>query len=65
LRHTFASTLIHSGANAKIITSLMGHSSITVTFDLYGHLFPNSVEQVAALANAYLALRAAPEPVAA
>jgi integrase len=43
LRHTFASTLIRSGANVKAIQTLMGHSNIKETFDTYGHLFPNDL----------------------
>ena len=39
LRHTFASTLIRSGANLKVIQTLMGHSNIKETLDTYGHLF--------------------------
>jgi integrase len=39
LRHTAASLLIGLGANPKQIQDRMGHSSITTTFDLYGHLF--------------------------
>ena len=37
-RHTCASLLIASGANIKQISRMMGHSSITVTLDVYGHL---------------------------
>ena len=33
----------------------MGHASITVTLDLYGHLLPGSEEEVGALLDAYLA----------
>jgi hypothetical protein len=32
----------------------MGHASITVTFDLYGHLMPGSEAEGAALLDAYL-----------
>jgi len=32
----------------------MGHSSITVTFDLYGHLMPGAEAEGAALLDAYL-----------
>lgn len=39
-RHTFASMLIERGANAKAVQTYMGHSSITITFDRYGHLMP-------------------------
>jgi len=40
LRHFHASFLIASGATPKEVMSEMGHSSIQVTFDTYGHLFP-------------------------
>lgn len=32
----------------------MGHSSIAVTFDLYGHLFPGNESEAAALLDAFL-----------
>ena len=47
LRHFFASILIAQGESAKYICDQMGHSSIQVTFDTYGHLFPNSREEAA------------------
>jgi integrase len=42
LRHFFASVLIAQGESPKYIQDQMGHSSIQVTFDLYGHLFPQA-----------------------
>ena len=47
-RHTFASLLIDSGENPKAVQEFMGHSTITVTFDLYGHLFPGSRDEARA-----------------
>ena len=41
LRHTFASLLIAEGADLVYVKTQMGHSSITVTVDTYGHLVPN------------------------
>ena len=38
----FASMLIAQGESAKYVCDQMGHSSIQVTFDTDGHLFPNS-----------------------
>ncbi|MDQ3775036.1 MAG: site-specific integrase [Pseudomonadota bacterium] len=38
LRHTYASLLIANGEQPKRIQALMGHSSINVTMDVYGHL---------------------------
>lgn len=39
LRHVAASLLIESGLPPKRIQKVMGHTSIKMTFDLYGHLF--------------------------
>jgi hypothetical protein len=36
----------------------MGHASITETFDRYGHLFPGTKDEAAALLDAYLELHA-------
>ncbi len=44
LRHTCAALLISLGAHPKAIQERLGHSSITVTIDVYGHLFP-SIDQ--------------------
>jgi integrase len=48
LRHTCASLLIATGANPKAVQAHLGHSSIQVTFDRYGHLFPSDQEALAA-----------------
>ncbi len=53
-RHSFASTLIAAGVNAKAITTYMGHASIQTTYDLYGKLMPGSEAEAAALVDAYL-----------
>ncbi|MCS3449553.1 integrase [Bradyrhizobium elkanii] len=42
LRHACASLWIENGHNPKQIQRLMGHSSIKVTFDVYGHLFADT-----------------------
>jgi integrase len=40
LRHTAVALAIAQGAHPKAIQERMGHSSVTVTLDRYGHLFP-------------------------
>ncbi len=45
LRHTFCSLLIDQGANPKYIQSQLGHSSIMITMDRYGHLMPETNER--------------------
>jgi integrase len=39
LRHTNASMRIASGQNIKYIQTQLGHASINITLDIYGHLF--------------------------
>lgn len=55
LRHYYASKLIESGKDAKFIQKMMGHSTIELTFNVYGHLiggkeeeYENAAEEVAA-----------------
>jgi integrase len=54
-RHTCASILIAAGVNAKALSVIMGHSTIAMTFDTYGHLMPGGLDEAAAATNAYLA----------
>jgi integrase len=57
-RHTFASLAIAAGMNAKSLSSYMGHSSVVITLDRYGHLMPGNEAEAAGLLDAYLAARA-------
>jgi integrase len=54
-RHTFASLMIAAGVNAKAPSTYMGHASVTITLDRYGHLMPGNEDAAAALLDAYLA----------
>jgi hypothetical protein len=47
--------MIAAGVNAKALQTFMGHASITVTLDRYGHLFRGAESEAAALFDAYLA----------
>jgi integrase len=53
-RHTFASMMIAAGVNAKALSRYMGHHSIVITLDLYGHLMPGNEDEAAGLLDAYL-----------
>jgi integrase len=53
-RHTYASLMIAAGVNIKTISEWMGHSSITITLDRYGHLLPGSGAEALDLLDAYL-----------
>jgi integrase len=47
LRHTSVALAIAEGSHPKAIQTRMGHSSINVTLDRYGHLFPGLDEAIA------------------
>lgn len=53
-RHTFASFMIAAGVNPKAMSVYMGHSSVTITFDRYGHLMPGNEAQAAQLLDDFL-----------
>jgi len=42
LRHSFGSFLIQDGASLAYVKEQMGHSSIQITVDIYGHLIPGA-----------------------
>jgi integrase len=60
-RHAAASVLIAAGVNVKALSTYVGHSSITITLDLYGHLFPGNEDEAAELVDAYLKKLVPPE----
>jgi integrase len=39
-RHTFASLLLQQGESLAYVRDQLGHSSIQMTVDVYGHLVP-------------------------
>jgi integrase len=53
-RHTFASLMIGAGVNAKALATYMGHASVTITLDRYGHLMPGNETESAKLLDSYL-----------
>jgi integrase len=42
LRHTFASLLLTQGESPVYVKEQLGHSSIQITVDIYGHLIPGA-----------------------
>lgn len=53
-RHTAASFLIAAGCNAKALSTVIGHSSIDITFNRYGHLIPGHEDEVARRLSSWL-----------
>jgi integrase len=53
-RHTYASLLIAARLSPKEVQTYLGHSSIAITFDRYGHLFAGGEAASADRLQAYL-----------
>src|SRR3954447_4145407 len=53
-RHTFASLMIAAGVNAKALSTYVGHASVMITLDRYGHLMPGNEREAAGLLDAFL-----------
>ena len=51
LRHTAASLFIEQGCSPKKVMTVLGHSSIQMTFDLYGHLWKTLEDDAKAMAQ--------------
>ena len=54
LRHTSISLLIQKGIQPQIISKKAGHSSISVTHDIYSHFFDNEFKETANVMNEIL-----------
>jgi integrase len=58
LRHYFASLLISSGLDVKVVQNRMRHTSAKTTLDVYGHMWPDKDESARAAVNDVLSARA-------
>lgn len=45
LRHSFASLLINGNVNIKVISQLLGHTNVEMTWNVYSHLYPNAEKE--------------------
>ena len=52
-RHACASLWIASGLDIKMISEYLGHASVTVTLDIYGHLLPTAADDATRRVGAY------------
>jgi len=52
LRHSYATLLLEAGVHPKIVQERLGHSSITVTMDIYSHVIPSLQGEAADLGAA-------------
>jgi integrase len=47
LRHTCATLLLSEGVNAKVVSEMLGHASITITLNTYSHVLPDMQDSAA------------------
>lgn len=45
-RHTFATNCYNRGCDVKILSKLLGHSNVTITYNIYIHLFGDALEEM-------------------
>lgn len=57
-RHYFASVLIASGADVKVVQARLRHASAKTTLDTYGHLWPDSDDSTRAAIESVFVERA-------
>jgi len=55
LRHTAATLLLGQGIHPKIVSEMLGHSTIAITLDLYSHVTPTMQRDAARAMNDLLA----------
>ena len=48
LRHSAAARMIAAGAQPKMIQKVMGHRSVAFTLTVYGHIFDDDLDDLAA-----------------
>lgn len=56
LRHSAATAMLSNGVPLKVVSEILGHASIVITADIYGHVSPDvSREALATLSASLLA----------
>lgn len=54
LRHAMATTWLAQGVPVKVVSERLGHASIAITLQLYGHVMPNMQAEAAEQMDAWL-----------
>ncbi|MCH8051734.1 MAG: site-specific integrase, partial [Chloroflexi bacterium] len=59
LRHTAATLLLLEGVHVKVVSEMLGHSSVSLTLDVYSHVLPSMQSDAAAKMEALFAVESA------
>ncbi|CAN5462304.1 site-specific integrase [soil metagenome] len=59
LRHTFATLALQANVPVKVVSEILGHASVTLTYDTYSHVIPGMAED----ATSKVAALVFPEPI--
>jgi integrase len=54
LRHTAATLLLAQRVNPKVVSEMLGHSTVSITLDIYSHVLPDMQQDAAAAIGAAL-----------
>jgi len=57
LRHSAATLMLGQGIHPKIVSEMLGHSTVAITLDLYSHTTPTMQQEAAASMNRLLQAR--------
>jgi integrase len=57
LRHTYATRMLESGVPAKYVQEMLGHTTITLTLDIYSHVMPEMKQGAANAIDGFLQLK--------
>ncbi len=55
LRHTAATLLLASGVNVKVVSEMLGHSSVSITLSIYAHVLPHMQQSAVSAMDVLLA----------
>lgn len=50
-RHTFATNAFYKGCDIKILSKLLGHASVTITYNTYIHLYGDALEDMRSIVD--------------
>jgi integrase len=54
LRHTFATLALQASVPVKVVSEMLGHASVTITYDTYSHVIPGMMEDATSVVSALI-----------